>query len=447
MQADAHIRLIGNARLPVDTLAFSEDCSSRLAKFAAENLVLYLGQSHAGFKLVTDPGLSAGTVKMNPTLMHSYGLHSNLSYAIAHQRKGIRLGPYIGISANFQPDKNKPFGKQSLFIRQLIEQAQSMGAICFAFRPQDVNFGQASIKGYTCQGYQWKKRLYPLPDVIYPRCHSGITQQAMRQKLSNRGVRFLNPPGIGKWGTYKALRFNSRLHDYLPYTCPINHPADLKAMLNKYSCVYLKPITGSQGKNIIRINHQPRGSGYEYQYRIQQRQIHGTAASLEKLVQDLRCLLNNRRYLVQQQIDLLHLDGCIMDLRVMVQKNRSGSWIITGKVFRIGEPGSITSNISGGGRVGKAQQMLEKFFAPTKVREILVQIDFLALETARTMETRLGPIGELGIDIGVDKNAMVWLIEANLKPARSIFNLLEDYETRILSVRRPIEYAFFMAGF
>jgi hypothetical protein len=39
------------------------------------------------------------------------------------------------------------------------------------------------------------------------------------------------------------------------------------------------------------------------------------------------------------------------------------------------------------------------------------------------------------------------VIEANLKPARSIFNLLEDYETRILSVRRPIEYAFFMAGF
>jgi hypothetical protein len=319
MQADAHIRLIGNARLPVDTLAFSEDCSSRLAKFAVENLVLYLGQSHAGFKLVTDPGLSAGTVKMNPTLMHSYG-----STAIFPMPLPIstRVSAWVPISA-FRPISSQikqTLWKQSLFIRQLIEQAQSMGAICFAFRPQDVNFGQASIKGYTCQGYQWKKRLYPLPDVIYPRCHSGITQQAMRQKLSNRGVRFLNPPGIGKWGTYKALRFNSRLHDYLPYTCPINHPADLKAMLNKvFLRLFTNPSPVPRVKNIIRIIIT-RGSGYEYQYRIQQRQIHGTAASLEKTCAGFALLLNNRRYLVQQQIDLLHLDGCIMDLRVMVQK-------------------------------------------------------------------------------------------------------------------------------
>ncbi len=115
MQADAHIRLIGNARLPVDTLAFSEDCSSRLAKFAVENLVLYLGQSHAGFKLVTDPGLSAGTVKMNPTLMHSYGLHSNLSMPLPIS---TRVSAWVPISA-FRPIssqiKTNPLGN-SLFL-------------------------------------------------------------------------------------------------------------------------------------------------------------------------------------------------------------------------------------------------------------------------------------------------------------------------------------------
>jgi glutathione synthase/RimK-type ligase-like ATP-grasp enzyme len=218
-------------------------------------------------------------------------------------------------------------------------------------------------------------------------------------------------------------------------------------MLNKYHHVYMKPITGSQGKNIIKVSQLGRPKSYEYQYQIKQRRVFEKAGNLQELERKLRSFMGSKRYLAQQQINLLRKDGCIMDLRVMTQKNRIGKWTVTGNAFRIGKAGSITSNISGGGSVGDVQTLLNLYFDKTQVKEIMNDIDFLALETARTMETRLGPTGELGIDIGVDQNGKIWLIEANLKPARKIFLLMKDNEARLMSVRRPIEYSIYLAGF
>lgn len=154
------------------------------------------------------------------------------------------------------------------------------------------------------------------------------------------------------------------------------------------------------------------------------------------------------QYIVQQQINLFRSEASIMDLRVMVQKGREGNWLITGKVFRIGKSGSITSNISGGGSARKIMEQLNLNFNNSReVQRIIDEVDYLALETARTIENRIGPIGELGIDIGVDQNARIWLIEANLKPARKIFSLTGDTQSRLLSVQRPVHYALYLAGF
>lgn len=447
MQRNSLVKIIGNAKLPDNVLTLSQDLSNRFALAATENIKMHFGQSSCEMKVTIDAHLPADCIKINPSVMRNKGINHNMTYAILNNRHTIRLGPYIGISVSVEGNKSKPFGNQSYFISQLIEQAQAIGAICFAFGFKDLDLTKANIRGYTYHNQSWEKRSYPLPDVIYPRSNGGPNDYAIRQKLINRGVRFFNPPGIGKWGTYKALRKNPELVKYLPDTRPINDFNDLKEMLQKYRCVYMKPITGSQGKNIIRVNQNIRSKMYEYQYRIQQHQVNGSAASLQELEHKLRFVLNHKHYLVQQQIDLLRQDGCIMDLRVMAQKNRAGNWLVTGKVFRIGKPNSITSNISGGGKVGDVQILLNKYFPPTAVQKIIIDIDFLALETARTMESRLGPIGELGIDIGVDHKGMIWLIEANLKPARRIFSLMQDYKTRLLSVQRPIEYSVYLAGF
>ena len=41
-----------------------------------------------------------------------------------------------------------------------------------------------------------------------------------------------------------------------------------------------------------------------------------------------------------------------------------------------------------------------------------------ALEAARTLENSIDRLGEMGVDIGVDRDGHIWFIEANLKPGR-----------------------------
>jgi hypothetical protein len=324
-----------------------------------------------------------------------------------------------------------------------------MGAICFAFRGNDINFKQAQIRGYTYHNHGWETALYPIPDVIYARCQGyAFNQHNMRAKLSRMGVHFLNPPALGKWKTYNTVAQNPALLTYLPDTRVLSQFKELDVMLKKYRHVYMKPVTGSQGKKIIRVSKNINSKAYEYQYQHDQHPVKAKAYSLEELERSLKIIMGRDRYIVQQQINLLRSGERIMDLRVMVQKDRNGDWLLTGKVFRIGKTGSITSNISGGGSASKVKDQLNRKFNDSKeVQRIMDEVDFLALETARTIEIRLGPIGELGIDIGVDQKARIWLIEANLMPARKIFSLIGDTEARLLSIQRPILYALYLAGF
>lgn len=447
MLPDFHVKINSDAKLDVHSLLVSQDLMNKLDLTDKQVITLQFGQSRFVMHVAADALLSSDNLKISPAVIAKTGIHSNMAYAIINHKQIVRIGPYIGIAANLKPDRLKPFGMQTYFIRQLIEQAQSMGAVCFAFSMKDLDLIKAQVRGFTCHNNVWVKGLYPLPDVIYPRCDSEFNRHSVRQSLQKMGVRYFNPPGIGKWGSYKTLVQNPKLVQYLPDTRLIKSFSDLNEMLNKYHHVYMKPITGSQGKNIIKVSQCGHPKSYEYHYQIHQRQISEKAGSLQELERKLKSYMGSRRYLAQQQIDLLRKDGCIMDLRVMTQKNRNGKWLVTGDVFRIGKAGSITSNISGGGSVGDVQTHLNLYFDNTQVREIMNDIEFLALETARTLETRLGPTGELGIDIGIDRSGKIWLIEANLKPARKIFLLMKDNEARLLSVRRPIEYSIYLAGF
>ena len=88
-----------------------------------------------------------------------------------------------------------------------------------------------------------------------------------------------------------------------------------------------------------------------------------------------------------------------------------------------------------------------RFRDEEKVQEIMETIRFVSLEAARALETAIGPAGEMGVDIGVDREGRVWFIEANLKPGRQVFRLLHQNKTRFMTVVKPLLYARYLAGF
>lgn len=385
---------------------------------------------------------------LHPQLISAMGLGEAREYGIRRDGNSIHIGPLIGIMANQYADPKRPFGNQSLFISQLITQARNMGAICYAFKSQNVNIAQGNVEGYTYINNTWKIGTYRLPNVIYPRENiSSIRQTELRKKLSKSGCLFINPPWLGKWQSYKILSQIDALRKYIPDTYLFNSFKQVAVMLRKYQVAYMKPVAGSQGDRIIRVS-KARNSRYRYQYQMNHKTVHGNANSLAELERSLKKVMAKKAYIVQQPINLLRNQGSLIDMRVMTQKNADGQWEVSGKAFRIGRAGSITSNISGGGRGCQVKQLLSQHFPdPQEAERIIREVDCLAIDIASALEKSYMPIGELGIDIGVDQDGQLWFIEANLKPARKVFTLIGEPETRLLTVQRPIQYARYLAGF
>jgi D-alanine-D-alanine ligase-like ATP-grasp enzyme len=58
-----------------------------------------------------------------------------------------------------------------------------------------------------------------------------------------------------------------------------------------------------------------------------------------------------------------------------------------------------------------------------------------------------GPLGELGMDIGVDRSGRVWLFEVNAKPGRHIFLHPSLREAGLQSAKCITDYSMKLANF
>ncbi|MDD3365447.1 MAG: YheC/YheD family protein [Syntrophomonas sp.] len=438
-----------NPLLNRGTLRMGTEMGEALGLQEGDKISLYAGRLSTPLKLCIGPQISGKNVNISLDVLKQLHLSASSKYGICKNNEGIHLGPVFGIMVDSSSDINRPFRDQSSFISHLIESGTAMGQICFAFSTDSVNFSRKIIYGYTYGKGGWKRGIFPIPDVVYPR-EAGYSKPKLRirRKMQSLGCKFINPTIIGKWENHKILSQHPTLSSYLPETCLATSFHQVGRMLKKYGGVYLKPITGSRGRNIIRVLKRKNLNLYDYQYQASSQPRIGTSNGINGLRHRLERFMGKRGYIVQQQINLLRVDGNIVDVRILVQKDHTGHWLITGKACRIGSRGSITSNISSGGRACKVETVVSGHFSdPIQRERILTDIDYLALESAQALEANTSSMGELGIDIGIDKNGKLWFIEANLRPARRVFTLIGEPDIRLNSVERPLLYARYLAGF
>ncbi|MGI5912611.1 MAG: YheC/YheD family protein [Syntrophomonadaceae bacterium] len=386
---------------------------------------------------------------MSPILIKKLFLNQGYNYGVKFNQEKIHIGPVIGIMAPKKNGKSRPYGNQTGFFQELMASARKLGQICFAFYFGDIDWNRKIIRGNYYGKNGWQKGIFPIPDVIYPRSKFwGSSTAGSRRKLNKLGVTILNPPMVGKWESYCILNKNQELSPYLPETRKLSSFRTIEIMTNKHHAVYLKPVSGTQGKNIIRVIKNKKLPGYSYQYHNNGSLCKGTVTNLSQLHKHLYPLMGKRSYIIQKEISLIRYEGGIADIRVMVQKNYEGSWKVTGMACRVGKQNSITSNISGGGSAKKVETVLSKTFSNSKyINRILETIVSVSISAAQSLEKHLGNCGEFGVDIGVDRYGKVWFIEANLRPARHVFSLIGESQTRLKSVETPLLYARYLAGF
>jgi len=358
---------------------------------------------------------------------------------------------YVGIMSYRQRHAAYPFSEGAYF-KSLIRAARSLSMQAFVFCPLDIDWVGRRVYGYTyrAESGTWAARYFPFPHVVYDRLFPPRGQlanllfaAAKRLKKQRRVIPF-GRVLRGKWEVYRSVQNHAELGQHVPETHRLKGSAVLGYMLKKHRYVFIKPDLGSQGKGVMQVRVTP--SGFRCRGRDENnRSFEHTTKSLQSIISLISARSNRRRLLVQQGLYLNHFKGSTFDIRCVVQKDENGKWQVTGTAARIGRRGSITSNLHGGGRAMPTERVVKALF-PERFEEILDTINKVAVEIPAAMDESLGRFGELGLDLGVDRDGHVWMIEANSKPGRTVFLRIGARHLRRNSILRPMQYCKFLAS-
>lgn len=443
---------------PVDGIMVSQPLMDALQLRPRQKVIVHLGERQASTRVI--PLNQKGKEILVPDLVQQKLLipFSGSIYVRAGQGE-LFLGPVVGIlTTGIGRSTRQPMTPRAGFFKQLLSAQQGEGAYYFLFSPHDVNWKSKSVNGFFLvrgknQAVQWKRFVVPFPNVIYNRIpnrssESAATIRRFKKNVSlYTGARIFNPNFFDKWTIHQKLSHIPQASEHIPETYIAPSIQMVEQMLKKHGVVYLKPVGGSLGLGIIRVTYHP-SHGYLCRY-------HRTGGNVLRRFNSLtalwRHIFNNNRklskYLVQQGIPLMKINGRPVDFRVHLYKNRNNQWVVTAIAAKAAGNGSVTTHVRTGGKVLSFMDALRHGFG-ARAKEVHREIQQTAIKLAQYIESSIGQdLGELGFDIGVDRQGRIWMFEANSKPGRSIFKHPSLKKANRESIRKILEYSFYLSHF
>lgn len=355
------------------------------------------------------------------------------------------IHPTLGIMTIYTPT-TPPFPEKNFF-KKMIEVGGQEGIPVIVFYPNQIDFSERTVKGFTLNpSGEWVRTTGPIPSYVYDRCfYTGSTynrnyRKSVLKLLQDKSVHFLGIGLKGKWQMYETVSKHPDLKPFLPPTEVYSSVDQLKQWLERFSSIILKPINGSLGIGVLRVT-QNNQSLYVEGRGIKNGLLKKTFTSLRTFATFFGTYAQKWKYLIQPYLTLRSNGDIPFDIRLLVQKDGSGQWTTTGKAIRLGSKSGITSNLHGGGNAYPFEKFMSKNYSASESAIIAKQMHTIETSLPQYLDHRLGPLVELGIDIGIDTNQKVWLIEVNSKPGREIFERLNEKEAILKSKVTPLYYA------
>lgn len=361
-------------------------------------------------------------------------------------RDARRIAQTVGIMVC--PRAAEPPFPEKEYYRRLSLLGHKLGLAVFVFFPHRLDWERNRVVGYAYSAVskRWEKSFFPIPDAVYDRCFYSNSRtfaayrEPIRRLMSSPGTRFLGYGLKGKWNVHQMMVRDEALQPHVPETELLLHSDDIARWLADKGELFLKPHGGSQGKGVLHISEA--GEGFVVKGRTMKNEtVRLGFRSKSRMLAWVGQFASGRKYLIQRYLTLTTAAGEAFDIRALVQKNRKGCWELTGMAVRQGAPGSVTSNLHGGGHAEEAESFLRGKYGTEAAKSIAATAREIALRVPDVLEQYHGRLAELGVDLGVDADGKVWILEANSKPGRSAFAALSDERVRLASIRNPILYA------
>ncbi|MBO9128748.1 YheC/YheD family protein [Bacillus sp. 165] len=333
------------------------------------------------------------------------------------------LGPIVALLTEIKEQAYPvSFGTLSSFCEEIAHLAQNSG--CFFYVTSLPLWNEKQIQGYYYENEKWHKATMPFPHVVHNRIHSrkteqGIMFQRLQDILSKQGTPYFNTRFLNKWEVYESLQAAPHLQPYVPPTELFRNMKILEESLDLYTVVFVKPVFGSQGRHIFKI--QKHTTQYILEYTSFQDEIQTCYDSSTKLFQSIKQQIKQKPYIVQKGLDLYTFKERPLDFRILCHMNSYNKWKVTSAVARVSSKEQFVSNVALGGEIHKIDDVLRYTFDAKTTQHIKKLLAELALETAKCISlTYEGLFGELGIDMAIDKEGNPWIIEVNSKPSKEL---------------------------
>lgn len=365
--------------------------------------------------------------------------------SFSRENHTLTLGPVIGILTEYTESEKEPhFRSIHAFCKELHDLVSDIGGFLFVFRISD--WTDTKLSGYYYDNKHWQKASIPLPSVIYNRIHSRRLEasqlfETFKAEIERKNIAIFNDRFLSKEIVHYLLYSEEYMKPYLPETWILTEHS-LQDMLQKYSSVFIKPIHGSQGRNIIKAITENN----ILQVKISTGTNKDRTFQFSDHIQLYNWLLphfKKRTYLIQQAIPLMTYKNRKLDFRILCHKNFHNTWKVTSAVARLSADQQFVSNIARGGDLMKPIHILSILSNRETAIQQLKLMKELAIEASSLVSQKAdGIIGELGVDLGVDEDGKLWIIEINSKPSKNF----EEESVKIRpSAKALLEYCTFLS--
>lgn len=370
----------------------------------------------------------------------------------------VDIGPLVGIvTCDAVAERGFPFNQNyHKFFSNILKQnhTQKNGGYYFVFDVNAVNWEQMTVEGvfFRPDTNGWERATFPFPDVVYNKILSRArekradSQKFLEQLRAKSRAPIFNEKYFHKWDVYERLTANFEVAHLIPETHYNPTYARVLEMTRRYPMVYFKPVDGFMGLGIYQVVAQ--GNRVTARYRQKDTTIRKTYPSVQQMLRQQLPPQKRKNYVIQRGIDLAKLNGQPLDFRVHLNKNSRNEWEVTGVGAKVAGRGAITTHMKAGGKILSPLAVLEEIF-PNQAEILLEQLKQQSIKVATVLDDSYKhPIGELGIDMGIDQSGEMWLFEVNSKPGRAIFHKIDGLRSNAAYCNRLlIDYSTHLAQF
>lgn len=306
--------------------------------------------------------------------------------------------------------------------------------VCF-FRLADIDLQNQTVTAFQKYGNRWKQARLPLPSVIHNRgIYINEKDNSKLELLRQKGIKLYNAFNFySKLDMYHMLHQHPVIKAYLPLTLPFSE-TNLTRFLKSPS-FFLKPDKGSVGKGIMKVNQVSNDTCLVVQQN--KKRVDSTEVATPSLYDFLSKRIGNRKYILQEAIQLQTYLQAPFDIRISVQKNRFGKWQVTGMVGKAARKGAYLSNVYQGGRVVRLEQLFPQEGERNRVQGELSQA---ALLIVQHLDQYFPHLADVGFDFGIDRSGRLYFIEMNGRDQRYSFRLAGLRQIFYKTYENPIGY-------